>query len=772
MSIRTLAIVWGGLAAGIAAALMAAEPVASPPPPPDVTIEGWVNAVKVLPDKAPDCSSLKRIAETVTRDCKTNDEKAVAIYNFMLLSHYHRAYPSEPGGIPVLKEINTYGWSLCGGLHSEQSALWRELGWDWRFVGWSGHTTVEAQYDNKWHYLDAFLKFYAWMPDAGAPGGRTIAGEDDLNSAAQTLIADAFVLDKGRGVVYAKDNPFEIIGEKANWTAPALLVCGDTLQGVIDGLKTHKGAGRAEGWMAINHATGRYSADAALAPGYSLTNTWDAVEGAWYWAGAKEAPRHTCGNKDLRNSPDAGLILEPYFQRVRSYANGTLLFAPDFRNDAFLKSFAAKENVRYENGALVPAQAGAPGSVTVLLRSPYVMTRATGAAEGADSLEVSTDGGKSFKTADLKDFTGAVKGQVIAWARLSFKTALKSLALEVLVQNNPGSLPYLSPGKNVVTVSVADPKALGDNRLVVTYAYAPGYRSKSFEQLCNEGKEVAKQHNATWADTPTVVQKVFAAADLPARFDIDVPTPKDKYPVYPRMLFVRREVIAAGAKPLALPEKTQEPKVGSNDELKVLPNPFLIGSQPPPARIVRPTRTTTIDLKPGHFVTRSGELPTSDFIKWPKTAQEKVEPMAFLIGGDLKGLPAPKDLAGARLVFPAVRAHPEAPTKVGVVALKAPFEAGRKYDFADLGDVLGTVVVPKLGQDAPDWNPPKEFKVDVTRAVRAIAAGDAGFNGFALRVVPDRGIDEGWTVRIHIPKPPRICLEIDTYTNAPAGVRR
>ena len=130
----------------------------------DAAALALVRGISVLPDKAPDCSSLKAIAASVTRGCQSNDEKAIAIYNFMRLSHYHRAYPSEPGGVPVLKEINTYGWSLCGGLHAEQSALWRELGWNWRFVGWPGHTTVEAQYDGRWHYLDVFLKFYAWMP--------------------------------------------------------------------------------------------------------------------------------------------------------------------------------------------------------------------------------------------------------------------------------------------------------------------------------------------------------------------------------------------------------------------------------------------------------------------------------------------------------------------------------------------------------------------------------------------------------------------------------
>ncbi len=755
MSSRVSCIVCCLLCVNMAASMLAAEAVSVPLP------DGVVRGIRVLPDKAPDCSSLKSIALSVTRDCKTNDERAIAIYNFMILAHYHRAYPTEPGGIPVLKEINTYGWSLCGGLHSEQSALWRELGWDWRFVGWNGHTTVEANYDGRWHYLDAFLKFYAWMPDATAPGGRTIAGEDDLNNNAQKLIADTFVLDKGRGAVYARDNGFEMVGDKANWTAPAMLSCGDTIADVIAGLKTHKQAGKPEGWSEIHHATGGYSAEVNLAPGFALTNTWDAVEGGWHWAGAKAAPSHTCGNKDLRNSPDAGLIMEPYSQHVRSFANGTLLFAPEFAGEGVLRSFAARSNVKFANGALVPAQAGTPGSVTVLLQSPYIMTRATGAAEGADSVEVSVDGGKSFKSADVKDLTVAVKGQVAALVRINFAVALKSLRLEALVQNNPGSLPYLSPGKNVVSVAADDAKALGENRLVVTYAYCPGYRSKSFEQLCDEGKEIAKQHNATWAETPTVVQKVFAAGDLPAKFDIDIPTPRDKYPVYPRMLFVRREVIAPGAKLLPLPANAQAPKPGASDELKTLPNPFLMGSQPPPARVVRPTRTVIVELKPGHFVTRSGDVPTSDLIKWPKTAQEKVDAIAFLIGGELTGLPATRDLAAARLVFPAIRSHDQAATQVGVVNLKAAFVPAAKYDFANFGDVLGTVVVPKQAKDAAEWNPPKEFKIDITRYIRDVARGEAKFHGLALRVVPERGIDDGWTVRVNLPKQPRVYLEID-----------
>ena len=32
-----------------------------------------------------------------------------------------------------MKLINVYGWSLCGGLHTVQAALWREMGWPWRY---------------------------------------------------------------------------------------------------------------------------------------------------------------------------------------------------------------------------------------------------------------------------------------------------------------------------------------------------------------------------------------------------------------------------------------------------------------------------------------------------------------------------------------------------------------------------------------------------------------------------------------------------------------
>ena len=167
------------------------------------------------------------------------------------------------------------------------------------------------------------------------------------------------------------------------------------------------------------------------------------------------------------------------------------------------------------------AETGKPGVVVVRLASPYILTKASGEAVGADAVEVSADDGTTFKAADLKDLGALVKGHMSAQVRLTFKEALTGLKLEAIVQNNPGVLAYLSPGKNVVAVSVADPKALGGNKLVVTYAYRLGSQPKSYEEICEHNQRLAflPHSGAKWSDAITYVRKTFATKDLPATFD-------------------------------------------------------------------------------------------------------------------------------------------------------------------------------------------------------------------------------------------------------------
>jgi len=601
------------MAASLLAAVLAPNVQAAPKAPPAAAAAAaTVRRIKIVADKAPDCSTRKSIVQSVTRGCKTNDEKAIAIYNFGRYAWYHHAYPRERGGIAALKYLNVYGWGLCGGQHSVLCSLWEAAGFDTRFIGWRGHTTVECRYDGRWHYFDTFLKCYFWKGAPDAPGGRTVASQADI-AADPGIVSEGLVFDNARKVYYPKGNRFEIINDKANWTAPALFVCGDSPEGVISGVKgrgTPSQPNKKRGHMGIGFDEKGYNTDVDLAAGWSLELMWKALPDCWYWMGAKRHPYHSCTDKDFRNCPAIGPVLEPYVgvyepRGRRTYANGVLIFQPDLSSDALLRGLAASENVKVAAGQLRPADPSRPASMTVELKLPYVFVKATGQADGVDKAEISSDG-ETFQQVELKDFSKAVNGKYSCLLRLTVKQALRKLRIEVIVQHNRCALPYLSPGRNRITVSVADARQLGRNRLVVTYAYCLGRRDRSYEQIAERGAELARAHYAAWSDTPTVVRKIFKAADLPATFTIDVPTPKDKHPVYPRMLLLRREVIPPGAKPTPLPPGAVEPKMGPNDVLKTMPNPFLMGIAKPPRKVERPIATKRLPLFCSHVVKTDG----------------------------------------------------------------------------------------------------------------------------------------------------------------------
>ncbi len=88
------------------------------PAKPDAKAPSLVHQIKVICDQAPDTSTLKSIVESVTRGCKTNDQKAVAIYNFMLYAYYHRDYPAEPGGSAALSRSLSATSSISVSSHS------------------------------------------------------------------------------------------------------------------------------------------------------------------------------------------------------------------------------------------------------------------------------------------------------------------------------------------------------------------------------------------------------------------------------------------------------------------------------------------------------------------------------------------------------------------------------------------------------------------------------------------------------------------------------
>jgi hypothetical protein len=153
-------------------------------------------------------------------------------------------------------------------------------------------------------------------------------------------------------VCYQADNRFEFVGDKVNWTAPAFMVCGDTLDGVLSGIRSSRNAGSPRGWGAIQFDDPQYSTDVNLRPGFSLTLDWNKADDAFFFGGANRAPEHTCGDKDYRNCPAIGPPLEPYaaLGQKRSWSNGTLVFRPDLRSEASLAGFSQTDNAVWRDG--------------------------------------------------------------------------------------------------------------------------------------------------------------------------------------------------------------------------------------------------------------------------------------------------------------------------------------------------------------------------------------------------------------------------------------
>ncbi len=718
--------------------------------------------VKVLGDRAPDCSSLKSIVDTVTRGCTTDDQRVIAIYNFCRYDHYHHAYPSEAGGISALKFINTYGWGLCGGQHTVMAALWEAAGYEWRYRGWSspGHTTIEVFYNGRWHYLDTFLKFYAWMPDPQIPGGRTIAGQEDIR-ANPALVTDAFKMDQARKVCYHANNPFDYIGANVNWTAPAFMVCGDTLPGVLSGVRSSRNSGSPRSWGGIHFDDPDYSTDVNLGVGYALTLDWDKIDDAFYFRGRDKGGYHTCGDKDYRNCPAIGPLLEPYRERdpARSWSNGTLVFRPDMRNDAFLASLQQTENVVYRSGTLQPEDTARPATMVIEMASPYVVAKASAAIASADAaIEVSRDL-KTWSPVEGTDLTKAVAGAYRYYVRITFRKPITAIDLTSIVQHNQEALPYLAPGRNKITVDLADPSALGKNRLVVTYAYCLGSRERTPEEVFDQDAEIARAHYASWSATPVVVQKTIDK--FPYTFEIPVSTPNGKQPVYPRMRFLRREVLAPGQQPMEVPATPTTPTIAAGQVLATLPNPWLIGTQPPPVMPERSTETETRLPTKTAYVSKQGEVFEHQFVKWLK---DDSDAWILLADFDTKDLPDAKSLASATLSVYVHESHDRAPMQAAAVAIESPFEPGQPYDFAKLGETLGsTILAQGKGPGAP-FVPPARYEIDITRAVRNWTRGEP-FHGLAVRIIPNRGVDDGWTVRFTPAKEKPVELQITRYTD-------
>jgi hypothetical protein len=443
-----------------------------------------VKSFKVLTDKSIDTGSLESIVEGVLArsGAKTNDEKAIALYEWLHHTIFHNAYPVEaaPQSVGPLKVINVYGWGLCGGQHTVLKALFETAGWECRYVGWSdpGHTTVEVKYDGKWHYFDVFLKCYYWSRDKSH-----VVGQEEI-AADPGLVLDA--VKEGRA-------------------ARQHLCCGDSAEDVIKGVKSRKVAGDSKGWASVTWRDEGWSPRLNLASGASLRLDWKSEAAAFAVPG--KAPQHSCGNKDYRNDPVLGPVVEHY--GVRNWSNGAFAYAPDFSKPADLADVSLK-GAKAGGGKLV-----GPGSAEFDLSLPYpfVSAKVEAAFEGDGKLSISVDGGKTWKPVEAGDITAAVKQKYDVRLRAEFSGALTKLRAEGVVEHNRGALPHLVAGRNVITVSAEKGSLPVGASMVVSYSFQEATIADPAKRKRFDGSGI------TYGPVKTVTKEVTA---LPFTFEIDV----------------------------------------------------------------------------------------------------------------------------------------------------------------------------------------------------------------------------------------------------------
>lgn len=460
-----------------------------------------VRGFKITTDRTIDASSLESIVKQVIdrSGAKTNDEKAIALYEYLHQAIFHRQYPTEPAPLSVgpLKVVNVYGWSLCGGQHTVLKALFETAGWECRYVGWPGHTTVEVKYDGRWHYFDVFLKCYYWSKDRAH-----IASQEEI-----------------------ADDPSIVLDAVKEGRAPRHnLCCGDAPADVVGGCKARKVVGDSKGWAGITWRDQNYSPRLRLPAGGALRLDWKGEPDGYL---VKFKPEHTCGLKDFAGDKVLGPIVEHY--GPRNWSNGRFVYAPDFAQaadqaDIELKDAQAKE------GKLVATGGAGVAIMKLPLPYPYLSAKLDAAFEGGEGkVSVSADGGKTWRVA-AGELTPLVRQQYDVWVKAEFPGALTRLRLDAVVEHNRGALPYLLPGKNQVTVGLEDGKLPAGAVLVVTYTYQEATVADPDKRVRFDGRGVS------YGPVKTVTREVAA---VPHTFAIDVGgnTP-------PKMLALERAVRA------------------------------------------------------------------------------------------------------------------------------------------------------------------------------------------------------------------------------------
>ncbi|KPK78945.1 MAG: hypothetical protein AMJ81_14200 [Phycisphaerae bacterium SM23_33] len=452
-----------------------------------------VSGIVIDTDRSVNSATVQTIVADVTAGCKTDRDKAVALYDFVVRTVWMPYVYGQPKEMirgrlssvrDPLKVLNVYGAAGCDIQADIFCTLAHAAGLKARRLdpGFA-HGSNEIGWGGAWHWMDVWLPCY-------------VTDETGRIYSYDELMADRSLIDKAAAA--------------GRVSANFMFNPGPDIQAVKNA-KNHRAGPAGSGVKKC-----QYHENLALRPGESCTWLWDHV-GKWYWPGEKFACPAFKFAKDAA-CKQAFPYWEPYRKTIKNgphpwsdtyyryYGNAVFTHSVPMTKRGLAAWDAKASNIKDASGGVVAQDARRPAAIEIAFELPYVIADtqvqvASDPGGGKLLVDCSLDDGSTwqppttFGPGDPQDEfaigkpnareypAGTTSGHYGFRLRVMLvgTAKLKSLRVTNTTMLNFYSRPWLEVGSNQVTVTCGDAAALAQTPLEVTWCWLEDWKTeKSF----------------------------------------------------------------------------------------------------------------------------------------------------------------------------------------------------------------------------------------------------------------------------------------------------
>ena len=147
-----------------------------------LAVLGSVYNIHLYTDSCPDLTDIRSYVRSITRNWKTPQEKAIAIWRHSCRLRRQTSSAAEKGRLifdPIL-HFTSYGYMNCGIISAINCASFENAGMRSRYIELGDHTVSEASWDEgrTWHLFDSSMSVYCFNHEG------TVASSEEIKSSA------------------------------------------------------------------------------------------------------------------------------------------------------------------------------------------------------------------------------------------------------------------------------------------------------------------------------------------------------------------------------------------------------------------------------------------------------------------------------------------------------------------------------------------------------------------------------------------------------------